>query len=347
MYAQAKKSLGSLTLTGSMRYDKSQYFDGHVTPRIGGILAINENQNVRFSYQTGYQNPSSQDQYIGLDVTQTIFMGTSPDNIERFRMDVTGVSSSVAGQKFRLTGPHVIANSYTATSVLASGGDPSKFVKAELGNVQPQYVKSYDFGYRINGKKTAFDINVYLTEWDNFIAAKNVITPMYMHSTFGGLAAIGAGDFRVMSVDSNTDTKVITHGVSGSFETSLLKIYDLNVTSSFNKMEFDDPTSDYEAGFNTPQTRVRVSLGSDKLADNFAFNVSMSYNDGYLWQQSGFPDGWVPENTIFDASANFAVPAVNGNIKIGATNIFGEEYLPFIGTGAIGQQFYVGFTLNP
>ena len=347
MYAQAKKSLGSLTLTGSMRYDKSQYFDGHVTPRIGGILAINENQNVRFSYQTGYQNPSSQDQYIGLDVTQTIFMGTSPDNIERFRMDVTGVSAAVAGQKFQLTGPHVIANSYTANSVLTSGGDPSKFVKAELGNVQPQYVKSYDFGYRINGKKTAFDINVYLTEWDNFIAAKNVITPMYMHPTFGGVPAVGMGDFRVMSVDSNTETKVITHGVSGSFETSLLKIYDLNVTSSFNKMEFDDPNSDYEAGFNTPQTRVRVSLGSDKLADNFAFNVSMSYNDGYLWQQSGFPDGWVPENTIFDASANFAVPAVNGNIKIGATNIFGEEYLPFIGTGAIGQQFYVGFTLNP
>ena len=369
LYAQAKKSFGGLTLTGSMRYDKSQYFDGHVTPRIGGILAINENQNVRFSYQTGYQNPSSQDQYIGLDVTQTIFMGTSPDNIGRFKMDVAGVSDIT--KKYTLTGQYVIDNAWTlnsalqaagaagAANVAAGGGLAGQMAalgaangllqKAELGNVQPQYVKSYDFGYRINGKKTAFDINVYLTEWDNFIAAQNVIVPMYdAGAALGGTtAALLQSDFRVMSVDSNTDTKVVTHGVSGSFETALFNTYDLNITSSFNKMEFDDPTSDYEAGFNTPQTRVRISLGSDKLADNFAFNVSMSYHDGFLWQQSGFPDGWVPENTTFDASANFAVPSVKGNIKIGATNLFGEEYMPFIGTGAIGQQFYVGFTLNP
>jgi hypothetical protein len=369
LYAQAKKSFGGLTLTGSMRYDKSQYFDGHVTPRIGGILAINENQNVRFSYQTGYQNPSSQDQYIGLDVTQTIFMGTSPDNIGRFKMDVAGVSDIT--KKYTLTGQYVIDNAWTlnsalqaagaagAANVAAGGGLAGQMAalgaangllqKAELGNVQPQYVKSYDFGYRINGKKTAFDINVYLTEWDNFIAAKNVIVPMYdAGAALGGTTtALLQSDFRVMSVDSNTDTKVVTHGVSGSFETALFNTYDLNITSSFNKMEFDDPTSDYEAGFNTPQTRVRISLGSDKLADNFAFNVSMSYHDGFLWQQSGFPDGFVPENTTFDASANFAVPSVKGNIKIGATNLFGEEYMPFIGTGAIGQQFYVGFTLNP
>lgn len=369
LYAQAKKELGSLTLTGSMRYDKSQYFDGHVTPRIGGILAINDNQNIRFSYQTGYQNPSSQDQYIGLDVTQTIFMGTSPDNIDRFRMEVAGVSDIT--KRYTLTGQYVFDNAWTlnsalqaagaagAANVAAGGGNAGLMAalgaangllkKAELGNVQPQYVKSYDFGYRINGKKTAFDINVYLTEWDNFIAAQNVIVPMYDAGAASGgtTAALLMSDFEVMSVDSNTDTKVITHGISGSFETSLFKLYDLNVTSSFNKMEFDDPTSDYEAGFNTPQTRVRVSLGSAKIAENFAFNVSMDYHDGFLWQQSGFPDGFIPENTTFNASMNFAVPSVKGNIKIGGTNLFGDEYMPFIGTGAIGQQFYVGFTLNP
>jgi outer membrane receptor protein involved in Fe transport len=369
LYAQAKKSFGALTLTGSMRYDKSQYFDGHITPRIGGILAINKNQNIRFSYQTGYQNPSSQDQYIGLDVTQTIFMGTSPDNIDRFKMDVAGVSDIT--KKYTLTGRYVVENAWTLNSALQAAGAAAAanvaaggglagqmaalgaanalLVKADLGSVEPQYVKSYDFGYRINGKKTAFDINVYLTQWDNFIAAKNVITPMYdAGAALGGTtAALLQSDFRVMSVDSNTDEVVTTHGVSGSFETSLFDTYDLNVTSSFNKMEFDDPTSDYEAGFNTPSTRVRVSLGSDKLAENMAFNVSMRYHNGFLWQQSGFPDGRVPENTVFDASVNFAIPSVKGNIKIGGTNLFGDEYMPFIGTGAIGQQYYVGFTLNP
>ena len=63
-------------LTGSMRYDKSQFFDGHITPRIGGLLFLSENQNLRFSYQTGYRNPSSQDQYIGLDIGSAILMGS-------------------------------------------------------------------------------------------------------------------------------------------------------------------------------------------------------------------------------------------------------------------------------
>jgi hypothetical protein len=81
LYAQAKKDLfgGALKLTGSMRYDKSQFFDGHITPRIGGLVSLSENQNIRFSYQTGYRNPSSQDQYIGLDIGSAILMGSSPD----------------------------------------------------------------------------------------------------------------------------------------------------------------------------------------------------------------------------------------------------------------------------
>ena len=73
----------------------------------------------------------------------------------------------------------------------------------------------------------------------------------------------------------------------------------------------------------------------------------MRYHDGFLWQQSGFPDGFVPENTVFDASVNLAIPSIKGNIKIGGTNLGGDEYQPFIGTGSIGSQFYVGFTLNP
>ncbi len=46
-------------------------------------------------------------------------------------------------------------NSYTAASVQA--GAP--VAAGDLGNVGPQNVKSFDLGYRINGKKTALDIN--------------------------------------------------------------------------------------------------------------------------------------------------------------------------------------------
>ena len=70
VYTQVQKDLfeGAVKLTGSMRYDKSQFFDGTFTPRLGAVVAISQNQNFRFSYQTGFMNPSTQDQYISLNV---------------------------------------------------------------------------------------------------------------------------------------------------------------------------------------------------------------------------------------------------------------------------------------
>ena len=155
LYAQAQKSLfdGAVKLTGSMRYDKSEFFEGTVTPRIGALVSLSENQNIRFSYQTGFQNPAAQDQYIGLDVGQAVLMGSSPDNVDRFNMRLRGAS----GNSYNVTGNQVKMNSYTVASVQA--GAP--VAAGDLGNVGPQKVKSFDLGYRINGKKTALDINAY------------------------------------------------------------------------------------------------------------------------------------------------------------------------------------------
>ena len=343
IYAQAKKDLfgGALKLTGSMRYDKSQFFDGHITPRIGGILFLNENQNLRFSYQTGFQNPSAQDQYIGLDISSAILMGMSSDNIDRFQMDVRGVSDNT--QVYNLTGNYIVNNSFT----LASVGAGAPVLATGLKPVESMYVKSYDFGYRINGKKTAFDINAYLTEWDNFISSTNYITPMYQTPGFGGGLALLRGDVRVLNLRSNTDEIVRTYGVSLGFETAMFKIYDVNITAGYNKMKFDNPDSDYEAGFNTPQTRVKVSLGSTKLAENFSFNVSAKYHDKFMYEQSGFMDQMIPYNTTFDASMNFMLPQINGKVKVGGVNLGGDEYQMIPGSGFIGSQYYVSFTLNP
>lgn len=90
-----------------------------------------------------------------------------------------------------------------------------------------------------------------------------------------------------------------------------------------------------------------VSLGSTKLADNFAFNVSAKYHDNFLWEQGGFQDMMVPANLTFDASMNFELPNLNSRVKVGGTNLGGDEYIPYAGAGAIGSQFYVGFTINP
>ena len=55
-----------LKLSGSIRYDKNQNFDGRFTPRFSALVKVAENNNIRLSYQSAYRFPSTQDQYINL-----------------------------------------------------------------------------------------------------------------------------------------------------------------------------------------------------------------------------------------------------------------------------------------
>ena len=73
LYAQVQKKLladDRLKFTGSARYDKSQNFDGFISPRLSLVYSAgaNKQHNFRASYQTGFRNPTTQDQYIGLNL---------------------------------------------------------------------------------------------------------------------------------------------------------------------------------------------------------------------------------------------------------------------------------------
>jgi outer membrane receptor protein involved in Fe transport len=340
VYTQVQKDLfdGVVKLTGSMRYDKSQYFDGQFTPRIGGLIFLSPTQNLRFSYQTGFQNPSSQDQYIGLDVGQAVLMGSSPDSIDRFRMTFTGSNFN----QYTITGPMVMSNSLLANEFLAGS-----FVPGNLDPVEPQHVMSREFGYRFNGKKVSLDVSAYWSDFSNFIASKNVIVPMYGSLANGSaLAALAAGDFKIFSVDNNTNEKVSTMGVTVGLDTKIIDKFDFGASFSYNEMDRSNIDPNFETGFNTPKVRTKFSLGSTELADNFAFNVSARYHNAFLWESS-FLNGVIPAMWTFDAAMNFDVPEINSKVKVGAVNFTGKDYMMMPGSGMIGSQYYVTFTLNP
>ena len=340
VYTQVQKDLfdGAVKLTGSMRYDKSEFFDGQFTPRIGGVVALSENQNIRFSYQTGFQNPSSQDQYIGLDLGRAVLMGSSPDSIDRFNMSFVGSNFN----QYTITGNMVMTNSLLANEFLAG-----TFVPANLDPVEPQHVMSREVGYRFNGKKLSIDVSAYWSDFSNFIAAKNVIVPMYGSLANGSaLAALAAGDFKVFSVDNNTNEDVSTMGVTIGIDTKILDKFDFGTSFSYNQMDRSNIDPNYDTGFNTPKVRAKFSLGSTQLADNFGFNVSARYHNAYQWE-SAFLNGMIPDVWVFDAAMNFNVPELNSKVKIGATNLSGKDYMMMPGSGMIGSQYYVTFTLNP
>lgn len=79
-YAQASKTFGDVfKLTGSLRYDKSQYFEGQFTPRLSGVLTVARDHNLRVSYQSAFRIPTTQDQFIDLKVPQARLIGGLPE----------------------------------------------------------------------------------------------------------------------------------------------------------------------------------------------------------------------------------------------------------------------------
>ena len=85
VYTQISKTIAeALKLTGSIRFDKNENFEGRITPRISAVYTIAENHNIRASFQTGFRNPDTQAQYIFFPVGTNTLLGSTEDNAARY-----------------------------------------------------------------------------------------------------------------------------------------------------------------------------------------------------------------------------------------------------------------------
>ena len=334
MYTQAKKDLGKLTLTGSIRYDKSEFFDAVFTPRLGALYSISDNQNLRLSYQTGFRNPTNQDQYIGLRGSRTVLMGSSPDSVDRFKMPFQRATD---GAVYNVTGDVVFATAL----------NPTTYQPEELKNVEPEYIVSYDIGYRFNTPTTSFDIAAYLSQYDNFIATQDVWIPL-LYNGQSVTEALDNLDVFPFSVDGNIDEEVSSYGVSVAVNQALTQKIGMNMSYEFNDLDYtpSSATSLFEPSFNTPKHRFKVSVVGQNINDNIGFNVSLRSNSEYEYQAS-FIDETIAANTVIDAQVSFTLDKLNSVLKVGGTNIGGDDYVSLVGSGMIGQMFYTSLTFNP
>ena len=334
MYTQAKKDFGKLTLTGSVRYDKSEFFDAVFTPRLGALYNISDNQNLRVSYQTGFRNPTNQDQYIGLRGSRTVLMGSSPDSVDRFKMPFQRATD---GAVYNVTGDIVFATAL----------NPITYQPQEMKNVEPEYIVSYDVGYRFNTTTTSFDIAAYLSQYDNFIATQDVWIPL-LYNGQSVPEALANLDVFPFSVDGNIDEEVSSYGVSVAVNQALTQKIGMNMSYEFNELDYtpSSATSLFEPAFNTPKHRFKVSVVGRNINNNIGFNVSLRSNSEYEYQAS-FIDETIQANTVIDAQVSFRLDSLSTVLKVGGTNIGGDDYVSLVGSGMIGQMFYTSLTFNP
>ncbi|RZJ31299.1 MAG: hypothetical protein EOO48_02475 [Flavobacterium sp.] len=359
VYGQATKRFMTddrLKVTGSLRYDKSQNFNGSVSPRLAFVYSAGaaKNHNFRASYQTGFRNPTTQDQYIGLDLGPFALIGSAPDNLDRY-VETLPVSLAGQAQGFgettTLHGRDAYENSYTLSSVqaFAASGDPSVLQAANVELIKPERVQSFELGYRSVVKNDlSVDINGYYNIYNDFNNFARVITPYY--GTIGSpesFQALANGDRRVYQVYTNSKTKVTSVGFGVGVSKKVYKDFELGVNYNYADFQFDENEDlNFVPGFNTPKHRVKGSFGNPKLFKNFGFNMNVRWSNEYIWQSS-FADGTVPEVTVFDAQINYAIPKLKTVLKVGGANLFGEDYTQVIGAGKIGQQWFASITINP
>ena len=376
IYTQVQKKLleDRIKLTGSVRYDKSKNFKGNFSPRVSATYAAGSNKqhNFRASYQTGFRNPTTQDQYIGLDLGPFALIGSAPENLARYSevrggpgsaisaagiAVLTALNGGVPTSTVTLTGENAYNKSYTSASFVqfdraikagATRAVAGALLQVATPNlVKPEQVQAIDLGFRTVFKDISVDINGYYNSYKDFLSQTNTIAPYYGEiGTTLSYDALAEGDRRTFQVYTNSKATVQSFGVGVGLSR---KFGNYEISGSFNHTEviFDqasDPS--FEVGFNTPKQRVKASFGNDKLFKNFGFNTNVRWNKAYYWQSS-FIDGKVPENVVFDAQINYIARKIGSVFKVGAANIGGKDYIQVLGAGAIGRQWYASWTINP
>ncbi|MEX2602111.1 MAG: carboxypeptidase-like regulatory domain-containing protein, partial [Balneolaceae bacterium] len=143
-FVQASRSLldNRLKLTGALRYDKNENFDGQVSPRLSAVLNVGESQHIRTSFQTGFRNPTTQGQYIDLNVITARLLGGLPRFAEKYSIteNTYTIESVQAYTDQFLQDPSNPGNAMLAISELVPYSTHNP--------VKPEQVQVFEVGYK-------------------------------------------------------------------------------------------------------------------------------------------------------------------------------------------------------
>ncbi len=335
VYTQIAKTIAEkLKVTGSIRYDKMNNFDGHFTPRISGVYTFSQNQNIRVSFQTGFRLPDTQAQYIYFYNPTGILLGGVPSNASRYGIYNGGAYTYESYNAYLATG-----GSLNPTTGTPTGGDATKLQTANLSYVKPEQLWSYEVGYKgVIATKLLVDLNYYYTSYNNFLGEQYVIGK---NSTTHQGKQVDAGTVWYPYV--NSPYTLTTQGVGLGLGYSLPMNFVLN--GNYNFATFSGTQSvDFQSNFNTPRHKFNVGVANRKIAKNVGFTINYRYQQTFLWQSS-YGVWNVPAYGVVDAQLSYKTP-IKTVIKIGGTNIGGGDYRTNIGAPFIGQQYYISLTFD-
>ena len=334
-----------MKVLGSIRYDKSENFDGQFTPRIATVVNPVNNHYIRASYQTGFRMPTTQEQFIFLDVGNIILVGGVP-----------GVAASTNAYENSYTLESVQLFGAAVQAAIAGGMDASQAVienrpllsKANVSFIKPEKVSSFEIGYRgIISSKLYYDINYYYSQYKDFIVLQRVVRPdTDLNGPDANAAAfdIVQGNIQAFQLYTNLDKEVASNGVELGVNYYLPKNFETGITYAYTKF-LDEQNQDVINGFNTPEHKINFSFGHKTLTKRLGFKLGVRWIDEFIWEGS-FANGTVPSYTTVDAQVTYKLPRMKSMLKIGSTNLLNNRHIELYGGPNVGGVYYISLTYD-
>lgn len=365
-YIQASKKLldDKLKLTGSLRYDKNENFDGLINPRISGVYSFTPNQNFRISYQTGFRNPTTQAQHIDLNVLTYRLLGGLPQYAQAYNVFENAYTVASVNRYIAAVAGLAGTGIYTGSNTGLALGDPTALAQLEAVSgadpVKPERVQSIEFGYKaLISNNLYIDLAYYHNSYNDFI------TQVILRQSAGPLdfdavtvteqnvrnaqtlltpAVDATGRHNSYSVYTNLDKKVTAQGFIFGADYALSRGYKIGFNYNWNKLN-EELGDGYLSEFNTPEHKFNITFGNRKVIDNLGFNIAYRWQDEFLWE-STFAQGVVPAVGVFDAQVSYKLKNMKSVIKLGGSDIFNTRYVLNYGGPTLGAIYYVSVTFD-
>jgi outer membrane receptor protein involved in Fe transport len=328
-YVQLSKEVTpKFKLIVSGRYDKNQNFKGKFTPRATATYKVSQNGTVRASFQTAYRFPSTQQQWINLDIGSNVrLLGANKNFTNYYKYNTNPIYKTFND----------------ANNVLQVENVSGVPVLATLNEFKPESVTSYELGYKglHANKKLLIDVYGYYGKYNDFIGRK-----LFAQSKTGiAVDVLNPAKRQIYSIPTNSTGKVTTYGWGLGLDYRLPMNFNISANLS------SDILSNVDVGlisfFNSPKYRANTTLSNNAFGykKRMGFAATFRWQDGFFYE-GDFANGDVPSVRTVDAQFSYRLPAAKSLFKLGANNLFNQYYRSGFGNPMIGGLYYVSYAYN-
>lgn len=361
-FAQGSKKVADdkLNIIGSIRVDKNENFNAVFSPRLAAVLTVADDHNFRVSAQTGFRNPTTQGQYIDLDIISSRLLGGLPSNVNKYEIGTVGAAVDandtytyvddqgndvvLSETLYTVESVEEMANNFYATGDL----NAENLVQiTDYKTVQPEQVQSLEIGYKsVVDNKLLIDFVGYFNSYNNFIVQQRMRrASIGIDGNENYFSLLNGNANSTYQVYTNANEEISAYGFAGELSYTLPKRYSIGFNYNYNKLNTQNASDDFVFGFNTPEHKFNLKFGNRKLTDRLGFNFVYRWQSEFYWESS-FGDGTIPAYGTADIQFTYKVPSIRSMIKVGGSNIFNDYYYQSFGAPRIGAIYYVSITFD-